>query len=124
MLVLTLTPHHLTWRSFDAKNLDNSVYTGSIETAIKYLYDQLSTKHNEVLFKHAMAYLQQAGGLSEVELTDILSLDDEVLQSVFQHYLPPREIFRLPNILWIRIRNDMHKYLVEKDVDGVPIIYL
>ncbi|CAF1687643.1 unnamed protein product, partial [Adineta ricciae] len=46
-----------------------------------------------------------------------------ILQSVFAHYLPPLESFRLPSNLWIRIRNDMHKYLVEKDIDGVPCIY-
>ncbi|CAF4685549.1 unnamed protein product, partial [Rotaria sp. Silwood2] len=70
-----------------------------------------------------MTYLRLAGGLSESELEDILSADDKVLKSVFVHYLPPTNIFRLPSALWIRIRNDMHKYLIEKEVDNTLIIY-
>ncbi|UJR21417.1 hypothetical protein I4U23_024506 [Adineta vaga] len=70
-----------------------------------------------------MRYIQLSGGLSELEIEDILLLDDEVLQAVFVHYLPPMSLFRLPSNLWIRIRNDMHKYLVEKDIDDVPCIY-
>ena len=114
----------LTWHSYD-QTLDKAFL--SIESpgdAIEYLYNQLGSKHGQLLFHRAMHYLQLAGGLSELELEDILSLDDELLQSIFVHYLPPLEVFRLPSNLWIRIRNDMHKYLIEKDIDGVPCIYL
>jgi hypothetical protein len=71
-----------------------------------------------------MAYLWLSGGLSEIELQDMLTADNAVLQAVFAHYLPPPNIFRLPSTLWIRIRNDMNKYLVEKEVDNTTIIYL
>ncbi|CAF1208755.1 unnamed protein product [Adineta steineri] len=114
----------LTWHSYDEipdKTFSDIQLTGD---AIDYLYDQLCMKHGEILFRRSMIYLQLSGGLSEVEIEDILSLDDDVLQSVFVHYLPPRELFRLPSNLWIRIRNDMHKYLVEKDIDNVPCVYL
>jgi hypothetical protein len=114
----------LTWHSYD--QIPNQAfisidYTGD---AIEYLYNQLGNKYGQILFHRAMHYLQLSGGLSEVEIEDILSLDDEVLQSVFIHYLPPLKLFRLPSNLWIRIRNDMHKYLVEKDIDGIPCVYL
>lgn len=114
----------LTWHSYDQtpdKAFLSIDYTGD---AIEYLYNQLGNKHGQILFRRAMHYLQLSGGLSEVEIEDILSLDDEVLQSVFVHYLPPLKLFRLPSNLWIRIRNDMHKYLVEKDIDGIPCVYL
>ena len=114
----------LTWHSYDQS--PNKAFS-SIEytvDAIEYLYDQLGNKHGQILFRHAMHYLQLSGGLSELEIEDILSLDDESLQSIFVHYLPPLGLFRLPSNLWIRIRNDMHKYLVEKDIDGVPCVYL
>lgn len=94
------------------------------KSAIKYLYACLSQKHGETLFYRTIAYLRQAGGLNETELEDMLSADDEVLQSIFVHYLPPLKVFRLPSNLWIRIRNDMSKYLVEKTVDDTPVIYL
>ena len=114
----------LTWHSYDQtpnKTFLSIDYTGD---AIEYLYEQLGNKHGQILFRRVMHYLQLSGGLSELELEDILSLDDEILQSVFVHYLPPLSLFRLPSNLWIRIRNDMHKYLIEKDIDGIPCVYL
>ena len=46
------------------------------------------------------------------EMEDILSLDDEVLQSVYLYHLPPNENhIRLPQLLWQRIRNDLEEYL-------------
>jgi hypothetical protein len=113
-----------TWHSFDDKPDYNFLRIKTTPDAINYLYNQLSKKHGEVLFKRAMTYLILAGGLSETELEDILSADDKVLQSVFHYHLPPANIFRLPSTLWIRIRNDMHNYLIEKEIDNTLIIYL
>lgn len=114
----------LTWHSYDEIPDRNFLSIKRTSDAIGYLYKQLGKKHGEVLFRRSMRYLQLSGGLNELEIEDILSLDDEVLQSVFLHYLPPFQLFRLPSTLWIRIRNDMHKYLVEKDIDHKPCIYL
>ncbi|CAF2935590.1 unnamed protein product [Rotaria sp. Silwood2] len=111
------------WHSFDDEPDPSFLQKKSTRGAIKYLYSKRSQKHGEILFERAMAYLRQAGGLSETELEDMLSADSEVLQSIFIHYLPPLSIFRLPSTLWIRIRNDMQKYLVEKTVDNVSVIY-
>ncbi|CAF2592866.1 unnamed protein product [Rotaria sp. Silwood2] len=68
-----------------------------------------------------MRCLQLSDGLSEFEIEDILSLDDEVLQSIFVHYLPPFKLFRIPSTLWIRVRNGKH--LLENDIDNIPCIY-
>jgi hypothetical protein len=113
-----------TWHSFNDKPDRDFLRIKTTQNAINYLYKQLSKKHGEILFKRAMTYLRLAGGLSEFELEDILSADDKVVQSVFVHYLPPTNLFRLPSTLWIRIRNDMHKYLIEKEIDNTLIIYL
>jgi len=114
----------LTWHSYD--QIPDRAFLSIKQTrdAIGYLYNQLGIKHGQILFRRSMRYLQLSGGLNELEIEDILSLDDEVLQSIFVHYLPPFQLFRLPSTLWIRIRNDMHKYLVEKDIDNIPCIYL
>ena len=114
----------LDWHSYDEQLSEAFEGVETTSSAIRYLYDQLSKKHNEVFFKRAMAYLHQAGGLSEIELEDLLSADDRVLQSIFVHYLPPVNIFRIPSTLWVRLRNDMQKYLVEKIVDNTSVIYL
>lgn len=114
----------LTCHSYDQTPDKAFLSIESTGDVIEYLYNQLGAKHGQLLFHRAMHYLQLAGGLSELELKDILSLDNEVLQSVFVHYLPPLEVFRLPSNLWILIRNDMQQYLIEKDIDGIPCIYL
>ena len=120
-LVYDMTLH---WHSYDEKPDEDFNGVDTTKTAIAYLYSQLSQKHNDVFFKRAMSYLQQAGGLSEIELEDVLSADNEVLQAIFVHYLPPLNIFRIPSTLWVRVRNDMQKYFVEKEVDNTPVIYL
>ena len=114
----------LTWHSFDDEPYRRLPSIKTTWQAINSFYERMSKKHGNVLFRRAITYLQLAGGLNETELEDILSADDVVLQSIFLHYLPPLDIFRLPSTLWIRIRNDMQKYLVEKDVDNTNVIYL
>ena len=49
-------------------------------------------------------------GLTVLEIEDILSLSDEVLNDVYQYWTPP--LRRLPPLLWIRIKNDIEEYVV------------
>jgi hypothetical protein len=48
-------------------------------------------------------------GLSEAELEDILSCDDEVLNDVYAYWTPP--IRRLPPLLLVRLKTDLGQYL-------------
>ncbi|CAF4104336.1 unnamed protein product, partial [Didymodactylos carnosus] len=87
-LVLSLIyDQTLHWHSYD-QTIDKEF------TAIK----QTRKKHGDMLFSRSMRYIQLFGGVSENELEDVLSLDDDVLKSVFQHYLPPINVFRLPEV--------------------------
>lgn len=52
---------------------------------------------------------QAKHGLSEFELEDILSCDDDVLNDVYQFWTPP--IRRLPPLLIVRLRHDLNRYL-------------
>lgn len=62
-------------------------------------------------------------GLSEAELKDVLSLDDEVLQSVYQDWTPPsKELLRFPPLLWVRLRRDLGNYLARRPVDGFTLL--
>ena len=109
------------WHSYDPlddglKNLTN------VDQCIQYLFNYLKTIHNSTLFTRAICYMTSCrNGISQNELEDVLSLDDDVLISVFQHYIPP--IRRIPGILWTRIRNDLDEYITEKEVDDSSVIY-
>jgi len=70
---------------------------------------------------HALAYITAAkSGLSETELEDLISMDDKVLDDVYQYHMPP--VRRIPPLLWTRIRNDLPNYLSEREADGVSVL--
>jgi hypothetical protein len=48
-------------------------------------------------------------GLSESELEDILSCDDDVLNDVYQYWTPPTR--RSPPLLLVRLKTDLDQYL-------------
>lgn len=108
------------WRSYDPIDQDiNNL--NSVDDLIRYLFHRLEILHNKLLFSRALCYMTACrSGISQNELEDVLSLDDDVLRSVFQHYIPP--VRRLPGILWTRIRNDLDEYITEKEVDDAPVI--
>ena len=109
------------WRSYDS--IDEKLNElNDVDDCIRYLFKRLEIIHNGVLFSRSLCYMTACrSGISQNELEDVLSLDDDVLKSVFQHYIPP--VRRLPGILWTRIRNDLDEYITEKEVDDAPVIY-
>ena len=48
-------------------------------------------------------------GLTDTELEDILSCDEEVLNDVYQYWEPP--VRRLPPLLLVRVKADLEQYL-------------
>ena len=69
-----------------------------------------------------MIYLSSfKNGISESEIEDILSIDDDVLYDIFEFHAPP--IRRLPLALWLRIKDDLKGYMVEKAIDDIRVIY-
>lgn len=94
--------------------------SNTINDAINQLFARIELQHGFILTKHSLSYLTAArNGICENELEDILSLDDIVLDDVFQYHLPP--VRRIPPLLWTRIRNDLPDYLSERDADGIVI---
>ena len=62
------------------------------------------------------AYLTLAmHGLSDAEIEDILSLDDEVLQDTYIYHLPPDpQVIHLPPSLWVRVKSEITAYLAKQ----------
>jgi DNA replication protein DnaC len=96
----------------------------SVKEAIGFLFDRLERKHGRILVAHALGYMTAArNGLTENELEDILSLDDDVIDDVYQYWDPPVEgVVRLPNLLWARVRHDVNEFLVERQADKKTIV--
>ncbi|XP_014665918.1 PREDICTED: uncharacterized protein LOC106807919 [Priapulus caudatus] len=88
--------------------------------SIMAFFDRIELQHGKVLVQHALSYITASrSGLSEAELEDLLSLDDEVLNDVYQYHLPPMR--RIPPSLWTRIHNDMADYLSAREADGTTV---
>ncbi|KAL8578633.1 hypothetical protein ACOMHN_007091 [Nucella lapillus] len=107
------------WRSYTKPS--HSVLASIINETILHLFERIETQHGKTLVSHALAYITASkDGVSEPELEDLLSLDDKVLNDVYQYHLPP--VRRIPPLLWTRIRTDLPKYLSEREAGGVNVI--
>ena len=109
------------WTSFYQPD-DDFKKCSNIDQSICYIFKKLEKDHGILLFSRAIIYMSSfKNGISENEIEDILSLDDDVLYSIFEYHAPP--IRKLPIALWSRIKNDLKGYMVEKEVDDTRVIY-
>ena len=108
-----------TWKSFS--NITPSMVSSSIKDALHFFFQRLEMQHGRLLVSHCLAYITAAReGLSEVELLDLLSLDDQVLSSIFLFWLPP--VRRIPPFLWTRLKLDLDKFLVVREAGDVEVL--
>ncbi len=69
----------------------------------------------------AMAYVTASrSGLGEREVEDLISIDETVLNDIYQYHLPPQR--RIPPLLWTRIRSEIPDYLSEREADGMTVV--
>ncbi|CAO2612429.1 NACHT domain- and WD repeat-containing protein 1 [Lemmus lemmus] len=94
------------------------------EEATHQLCIRLEETHGQLLVARVLGYIVSSRyGLSEGELKDVLSLDDEVLQAVYQDWTPPsKELLRFPPLLWVRLRRDLGHCLTRRPVDGCMLL--
>uniref|UniRef100_H0WTF2 NACHT and WD repeat domain containing 1 n=1 Tax=Otolemur garnettii TaxID=30611 RepID=H0WTF2_OTOGA len=94
------------------------------EEATHHLCTRLEQMHGQLLVAHMLGYIVSSRhGLSEAELKDVLSLDDEVLQAVYQDWTPPsKELLRFPPLLWVRLRRDLGYCLARRPVEGFTLL--
>ena len=102
------------WRSYTLYHKLELQQT--VQGAINKLFDNLEIKFGRTITSHALGYITIArGGISENELEDVLSCDDEALDDVYRYHNPPVEgIVRIPPVLAARIRFDIKDYIVER----------
>ena len=110
----------LRWKSYTP---DSDIHLEqNVREIIDDFFERLERRHGKLLVSHALAYITASkNGLTEPELEDLLSLDDEVLNDVYQYWTPP--VRRLPPLLWIRIRSDIGDYLIERGADGTQVVF-
>jgi WD40 repeat protein len=92
---------------------------------MRHLFASLSSNanHGEILFSRAIGYFAVAkNGLTEDEIIDVLSTDEDVFQDFMRrsfHELPEK---RLPAVVWSRLYFDLEPYLTERAADGTSLL--
>jgi hypothetical protein len=107
------------WPSF--ASAESCALCGDADAMVDTLLDRLRKKsnHGPVLVDRSLGYLSAARyGLSEDEMIDLLSTDDEVWRDFISraHLIPPDH--RLPVIIWSRLSLDLGPYLSERRIPG------
>ena len=112
----------VTWSSF--KKMDEIKLPGSVVEAILSLFQDLEDRHGRLFVAHALGYLTAGkSGLTEAEMEDVLSCDDQVLNDVYQYWDPPDEgVVRIPPSLWKRLRLDIDEFIAERQAGGKTVI--
>ena len=93
----------------------------TIDDCIYYLFRLLDKNHEKCFFSNCMFYITIfKDGISQMELEDLLSIDDDVLCEIYKRHETGTR--RFPSSLWVRFKNDFKEYLCEKQIDGVKVI--
>ncbi|GFR71651.1 NACHT and WD repeat domain-containing protein 1 [Elysia marginata] len=108
------------WKSFSRPEL--SILQPTIRDCINRLFTQMEVSHGKVFVSRALGYLTTSeSGLSEAELEDILSCDNQVLGDVYRFWTPP--VRRLPPLLLVRMKRDLADYVVNRGADNKQVFY-
>ena len=109
------------WRSYDApKNL-----AGDVRGLVRMLIAELSLEnnHGKLLVDRVLDCLAAARhGLTEDELLDVLSRDEEVLNDFRRRAHKAPVTNELPVVVWSRLYGDLSPYLVERDANGAKVL--
>ncbi len=112
-----------TWKSYtDITSIKS--FPKSTHEALNDCYEHLEEYFGKVLVEKALGYLTASReGITESELEHVLSLDNEVLNDVYQYWDPPTKgVVRIPSLLWKRIHHFISDYIVEQLSGGATVM--
>ncbi len=85
------------WRSYNDVSDHPMRSATNIEDLLKQFFSRLTVVHGKMLFERGITYITAAkDGLSRQELEDIMSCDEDILDDIFQWWVPP--IRRIPSL--------------------------
>jgi WD40 repeat protein len=100
------------WRSTEVE--DTLLLYSSADEIIALIFDNVEKLYGRKLVRAALALITYSvAGISDNEMEDLLSLDERVLDDVFQYHTPTTR--RLPSHVWLRIRDALTGLIAERD---------
>ena len=83
-----------------------------VKPLLDQIFDQISKDFGQELSRLALTLLTIArNGIKSTEMEDLLSLDDTVLDDIFQYSKP--NMRRIPVHVWLRLKNHLESLIVE-----------
>ena len=106
------------WASFQ----DPPDFPLTVKGLIGSLFQELESDHGKTLVSHFCGIIGMSRhGLSEFDMKDILSGDEEVLDHVFQYHKPSMR--RIPDIVFARLLNSLRGYIVLRSSYQKTVLY-
>lgn len=100
----------LHWRSTD----ESYELKETVRGLINQILEHVEREYGQLLTRYALGFITfSVGGIKNDEMEDLLTLDDDVLDSVFQYHTP--NVRRLPSHVWLRLLDELSDLLVERD---------
>ena len=94
----------------------------TVKGLIGSLFQELESDHGKTLVSHFCGIIGMSRhGLSEFDMKDILSGDEEVLDHVFQYHKPSMR--RIPDIVFARLLNSLQGYIVQRSAYQKTVLY-
>ncbi|XP_055003997.1 NACHT and WD repeat domain-containing protein 2 isoform X2 [Boleophthalmus pectinirostris] len=116
--------HKLTslWQS--DSEVSESTLPDGVHAAISTLLDHLELKHGSPLVSHAVCYLTLSRtGLTEAELTDLLSNDNKILAHYTKLSHCPLPKMRVPQVDVEKVLLDLQPFLLRRTVAGSVALF-
>jgi WD40 repeat protein len=109
------------WKSYGNEEISGL----NIQEIIIEFLGKLSeeSRHGAVLVKYALGYLAAGkNGLTEEEMLDLLSLDDDVKEAFRKRSPNSPMTDRLPVVVWSRLYLDLRPYLTVRNADQASVM--
>ncbi|TLP35500.1 ankyrin repeat domain-containing protein [Arcobacter arenosus] len=97
------------WKSSDI----NQTLANTQKSIIEEFISNLSTiyHHNKELIKRVFSYLYLTEGLSESELLELLSIDEEFINKIAPDTYHDNITKELPTVIWVRLHTQIKEFL-------------
>ncbi|XP_056138863.1 NACHT and WD repeat domain-containing protein 2-like [Lampris incognitus] len=114
--------HALLWSS--DSEVTESLLPDGVHSSISALLDHLEEKHSSSLVCRSLSYITLSRtGLTEAELTDLLSSDDKVLVECTEQGEAPLLKTRVLQVDVERLLLDLRQFLVRRKVAGTQVLF-
>jgi hypothetical protein len=114
-----------TWTCFREPTLQQELtLPKTIEETIEQLFARLENRHGKQFVSYSLAYLAYGlNGISEAELEDCLSINDDVLNEIYTHHNPPiPQSIHVPSLLCQSLLHSIQEYLTRKRTHNKHIL--